>query len=137
MCAVSARLDAIWSITPHITPTYSCSTFCPIKARSTSSSGRPYSSRSARSVASSSAALLDSPPEGTSDQTQMSSASLTPASAMLPVRYGAKPSPLSPTPTINVCSRLAECSRWVSPPLRRTLTVACCGMAAGSTNPPW
>ena len=68
-----ARLDAIWSMMPQRTPAWTISARCASWAMRTSSSGWRVRSRSARKVATSSAALDDSPtPIGTSESTRMS-----------------------------------------------------------------
>ncbi len=61
MCSSSARLEAIWSMMPQLTPAYWISACCAICASVTLSSCSLSSVRSARSVATSSAADDDRP----------------------------------------------------------------------------
>src|SRR3989442_759720 len=76
------RLAAIWSITPTRTPTNSFSARWPRSASSTSSSGRRKAARSARSTATSSAALEARPaPIGTLDARRRSKPRISAPSA--------------------------------------------------------
>ena len=141
------RAHAIGSMTPIGTPMKSVSTRRASPASTTSSMGNWNRSRSARSVATTSDALDDSPlPSGTSDRIDgVEAPDAMPGGAQHRASRPARSRPRLPlrasSPTTNraccwSCGIDALHARDAASALAATATAVVCGITVGSTKPP-